>query len=320
MAKEKTKLDLDCRAPAAPAIQLVLQNRLEEMCALRDLALDWSDPEGVHDMRVASRRLRSALSDFKPYLRPGTLPRGRLKMIATALGTVRDEDVSLLALESLKSAAAEKIAEGIEAIAEERRLRRAQERLALEQKIDKAAMMDFQNDFLARLKTAVPNSEDAPLPGKPHPKPTFRRVGVEVITSRLQDLSAGSACIYDPARTKDLHRLRILAKRLRYAVELFSPCWIDEFRTLGKEVAKLQTSLGGLHDCDIWIAELGARIRTRNRNSDQSTYDPDAEAAVWLLRHFADERTKHYVDALIRWQEWQATGFLTGLQRVVRQN
>src|SRR5258708_39778425 len=104
------------------------------MCALRDRALDWNDPEGVHDMRVASRRLRSALADFKPYLRRGTLPRGRLKMIAAALGTVREEDVSLLALESLKTRVAERIAQGIEAIADERRRRRVPEPALLEKK------------------------------------------------------------------------------------------------------------------------------------------------------------------------------------------
>lgn len=76
---------------------------MKEMCALRNRALDWSDPEGVHDMRVAARRLRSALSDFKPYLRKSSIPTNRLKAIAKSLGTVRDEDVVLAALEELRS-------------------------------------------------------------------------------------------------------------------------------------------------------------------------------------------------------------------------
>src|SRR5258708_35338635 len=113
------------------------------MCALRDRALDWNDPEGVHDMRVASRRLRSALADFKPDLRCGTLPRGRLKMIAAALGTVRDEDVSLLALESLKTKVAEQIAQGIEAIADERRRRRLNNSAVIGQTIVNAVVSEF---------------------------------------------------------------------------------------------------------------------------------------------------------------------------------
>ena len=43
------------------------------MCSLRNQALNWSDPEGVHDMRVSSRRLRGALHDFRDRLvSPGT--------------------------------------------------------------------------------------------------------------------------------------------------------------------------------------------------------------------------------------------------------
>jgi CHAD domain-containing protein len=318
VARAKKIPDVDCRAPAAEAIQLVLRNRLEEMCVLRDRALDWSDPEGVHDMRVASRRLRSALADFKPYLRRGTLPRRRLKMIAAALGTVRDEDVSLMALESLKTKVAEPIAKGIEAIADERRHRRLHERASLERTIGNEAIFEFQQDFLARLETAVQGPAENSRSKSAHKTPTFRRLGVDVITQRLKGLREGSECIYDPTRMKELHRLRILAKRLRYAVELFASCWPDEFKTIAREVARLQTSLGGLHDCDIWIAELGRRIKKSNRA--RNAPDPHADAAVWLLQYFARERTTHHGDALVCWQDWQATGFLTKLKELVRKN
>ena len=69
-------------------------------------------------MRVASRRLRSALGDFKPYLRKGSIPISRLKAIAKSLGTVRDEDVVLGALEELRSKADEGVSEGIAVIAD----------------------------------------------------------------------------------------------------------------------------------------------------------------------------------------------------------
>src|SRR5467141_2521044 len=98
VAKRKRTAKVNCHGDAGKAIQLVLSARMEKMCKLRSRALNWSDPEGVHDMRVASRRLRSALADFKPYLRRGSLPLTRLKEIARSLGAVRDEDVVLAAL------------------------------------------------------------------------------------------------------------------------------------------------------------------------------------------------------------------------------
>jgi CHAD domain-containing protein len=312
---------LDCGAPAPQAIQLVLRNRLEEMCALRDRALDWSDPEGVHNMRVASRRLRSALADFKPYLYRGTLPRGQLKMIAAALGAVRDEDVSLLALESVKTKVDERVAAGIEAIADERRQRRLQGRAALEQAIRKEAIVEFQKEFLARVETAVRISGETSRSKAAQKKHTFRQVGVGVITNRLRDLSGGSECIYDPTRMKELHRLRILAKRSRYAVELFAPCWAEEFGTIAKEMARLQTSLGGLHDCDMWIDDVSARLKKSNRRKTDKANDPHYnDAAVWLLRYFARQRTKHYRDALSRWHQWQTRDFLNNLKNLLRKS
>lgn len=318
MAKQK-EMKLECDAPAARAIELVLRQLLESMCALRDRALDWSDPEGVHKMRVASRRLRSAVSDFKPYLRHGTLPPERLKMIAAALGAVRDEDVSLLALERLEQKVDEKVAAGIEAVAKARRGHRLKERKALQRAIGNTAIVEFTQDFLEGLEAATQSSQINSEPARKNH--TFRQIGVEVISARLKGLSEGSACIYDPTRMKELHRLRILAKRLRYAVELFSPCWKDEFKTIAKEVAQVQTSLGGLHDCDMWIAELGARLKKSNRAKRPARAgDPNSDAAIWLLHHFARERTDHYRDALARWQEWHATGLLKKLKKLLREN
>src|SRR6266478_4332749 len=102
MAKVKNITGLDCAGPANKMVQLVLRAQLKAMCGCRDKALDWKDPEGVHDMRVLSRRLRSAVSDFRPYVRKATFPRLKLRAIANSLGDVRDEDVALMALDELK--------------------------------------------------------------------------------------------------------------------------------------------------------------------------------------------------------------------------
>ena len=77
MAKAK-RISLKCNAPASAGIKLALVTRFEELQGWRKAALDWSDPEGVHSMRVASRRLRGALRDFAPFLRKRSLT-GALK-------------------------------------------------------------------------------------------------------------------------------------------------------------------------------------------------------------------------------------------------
>jgi len=70
--------------------------------------LDLGDIEGVHKMRVATRRLRAALEVFAPALdrRRGKRALHRVKVLAEALGERRDRDVQLEALEALEAATA----------------------------------------------------------------------------------------------------------------------------------------------------------------------------------------------------------------------
>ena len=107
MAKAKKIHGLQCSAPAAGGLRLVFTTRVGELLEWRKAALDWSDPEGVHSMRVASRRLRSAMRDFLPYLpkRSFASSTRRFKEIADLLGEVRDSDVAILALEEIEKKA-----------------------------------------------------------------------------------------------------------------------------------------------------------------------------------------------------------------------
>jgi len=319
MAKSNRVQGLDCSASAEKMIRLVLSAQLNAMCKHRKKALDWKDPEGVHDMRVLSRRLRSSMSDFKPYLRKAIFPRVKLSKLADSLGDVRDEDVALAALEELKVRARDVAAEGIEMLADESRKRRKQARAALESGIRKPVVDDFRKQFRDGLRTVtliVPKKGRRKKAATP--ALTFKSVGVEIIKARLKEFSTASSHLYFPFEIKELHELRILAKRLRYAVELFATCWGEDLEAIAKEIALLQTSLGELHDCDVWIDSLGTRLRqtARKRNADKDDLKL-REGAAWLLKHFARERIEHYRDALARWQQWQADGFLADVVLVL---
>src|SRR3982751_2671536 len=103
MAKAHQIEGIDCQAPANIGIRLVLLERFDEFLEFRVDALNWEDLEGVHSMRVASRRLRSALRDFAPYMKKREMAPTvkKIKTVADALGAVRDQDVAIEALQSL---------------------------------------------------------------------------------------------------------------------------------------------------------------------------------------------------------------------------
>jgi hypothetical protein len=98
------------------------------MFDLRATALRWEDIEGVHRMRVASRRLRSALRDFDDFIEGRGVPHRRLIDVAGALGEVRDQDVAIAALEKVRKKASGDVAEGIGLLIGERDALRARAR------------------------------------------------------------------------------------------------------------------------------------------------------------------------------------------------
>jgi len=308
--------NLDCGAGALASMGLVLQTRLAEVCAYREVALDFTDIEGVHSMRVASRRLRSALSDFQPHL-VRRVSRKRLKRIADALGAVRDEDVAIVRLEELTVELDGQIADGIHRLLDERRRKREQARAELQESINEAAVAKLSDKLGASIERAAGRDDSgAGVTGgsvEPPAGLSFRQAGREIIRERFTELEELGASLYRPRAVKQLHRMRIAAKRLRYAVELFTPCWGGHLEEFSKEVERLQKSLGELHDLDEWIAALGARLQACDGSrGDKTSADSSAltqEALVWLLARFAKDRARHYASALARWQEWRATDF-----------
>jgi CHAD domain-containing protein len=319
MAKAKIR-GLDCAAPADKMIPLILRAQLNAMCRHREAALNWKDPEGVHDMRVLSRRLRSTINDFRPYLRKSNLPRPKLRSIAGHLGEVRDLDVALIALQQLRSKAKGPAADGIKLLAAQLRAQRRTARVTLTNALQEHAIDDFRKQFLAKLAAmliVVPNEPSAEIDASPRAVP-FRLLGSEIINARLKDFVSASSSLYLPYQIKKLHELRILAKRLRYSMELFALCWGKEMEAMAKEIAQMQTSLGELHDCDVWIQNLGARLK---RSARKKTVEPAElklrDAASWLLKHFAGARTEHYRDAVSRWEQWEAEGFLEQIRAKV---
>lgn len=97
------EVELDCEAPFAVAAARVVGTRAKEVFEHAQGVLDLGDPERVHDMRVATRRLRAALEIFEPCF-PAKRRRKalkRVKALADALGARRDVDVEIELLEGI---------------------------------------------------------------------------------------------------------------------------------------------------------------------------------------------------------------------------
>lgn len=315
MAAAREIEGLDCGAGAHEGIARVLRTRFGEMYDLRGEALGHEDAKGVHDMRVASRRLRSALRDFGDFYERKGLPRRRLKEVAAALGEVRDHDVAIDALGEMRPAAGDAASEGIEHLINERRELRERARARLGIVLAEAPFAELHQKFFAWLERLGGGGDRRGARRAPGPAQgmRFRQAGLEVIEARVRELLELGDSLYRPFEFEPLHEMRISSKRLRYALELFSPCWGGRLKEIGREVSELQTALGDLRDCDTWVADLGPRL-DRRRDPSEAIVLRAADlsvrpAAAWLLNHFAKERGEHFSRALTLWQRWEAENF-----------
>lgn len=305
MAKAKRIKGIKCNDSAAAGIKQVLATRFEEMQGFQEAALDFSDPEGVHSMRVASRRLRSALRDFTPYIRKRDLTSllKQTKNIAAALGEVRDQDVAIEALEKLEKGSTAAAVVALKQLIETRKLVRDDARERLKEILVTNNTTEFATQFSAGIDTATALPEQA---AKAQKQLTFLKTSAAVIVERLKELEQLSDSLYKPFEVESIHEMRIAAKRLRYALELFQQCWGRPLAGYAKKVAGMQQALGDLHDCDVWIDSLGDRINETRRQKTADTSNDEALAGlIWLLGHFVKLRTKHLRQAYDLWREWE---------------
>jgi CHAD domain-containing protein len=126
MAKAQ-EIEVEPSEPYRHAAARVVRVRAAELFEYGDGVLDTSDIERVHDMRVASRRLRAVLEIFEPCF-PASEFKGVLrdvKQLADALGERRDPDVHIDALQAFSKALLAANKPGVARLIEEQRARQS---------------------------------------------------------------------------------------------------------------------------------------------------------------------------------------------------
>ena len=179
--------------------------------------------------------------------------------------------------------------------------------------LDKTQLDQLQSDFVAAIDAAT-TMDGTKAASKP--QITYLKMSRAVILDRLKELEKLSADVYKPFEVEALHDMRIAAKRLRYAVELFQSCWGRAIGTYAKRAARMQTALGDLHDCDVWIESFGEAIKKARKQKQ----DAEVAAFVWLLGHFVKLRTKHLRRAFAEWSKWEAQDLSGKLRESLRNN
>jgi CHAD domain-containing protein len=236
----------------------IIKKHLESLEAQIEGVRASEDIEAIHQMRVASRRMRSALAIFAPCFRKPVIKSilKDVRGVTGALGEARDLDVHL---EYIKGEApnfsSARLAPGIKRLI----LRLTQKRQEIQGHVTKAMQRFVKDDVIGTI-----NGWAGPLLGNSQGvylySPALYQLGFNAINQRLDELESRELIVRDPNEVTELHAMRISAKRLRYTVEVFEDLYGDQIKPFLIAVKKLQEILGNVHDLDVWIAMIPAFI------------------------------------------------------------
>lgn len=255
------------QGPAIDALQAIFSRYVRDLL-IADVGVRRDLPDSVHQMRVSCRRLRGALTTFRPLLdsESTSFLREELAWLATELGHVRDTEVQLTRL-------------GTDIIDEQARQfvsASLQGQLRAARSSALAALRSDRHDFLI---------EDLILLVAEPPVGTRAFDSVHDAVRECVDRPwrklkkhVDQAGIDSPA--EQWHRIRIDAKKARYAIEAVAPIFGTGFRTLGKSLSWVTDTLGSRQDAQVSMRTL-----------EEIAADAPAGIAFHLGRHAASCET-----------------------------
>ncbi len=209
-----------------------------------------ADIEALHDMRVATRRLRAAFEVFEEAFEPGKLApylKG-LRATGRALGSVRDLDVFMEKAAQYLNTLSESERDSLDPLLNAWRDQRENARNRMLAHLDSQEYTAFKRKFNVFLNTpgkgARQPSQDTPVPN------WVSEVAPVLIYTRLASVRAFDSFL-DNASTELLHALRIEFKKLRYTVEYFKEILGKKAEPVIDDLKALQDHLGDLNDAQV---------------------------------------------------------------------
>ena len=255
-------ISLGLDATSGDVLMAFLRKQTDELIS-EDPRARRDEPDGVHRMRVATRRLRSTLATYRPLLdRSRTDPvRAELAWLGAVLGGPRDAEVVRDHLQRQVSLLAPELVQGpvLERIERESASRHEAAHAELVQALDG----DRYLLLLDALDDLVIHPPLQPIASRPA-RAGLRRL-VSRAARRFDVLAARADKNADPQqRAVLLHDVRRAAKRARYAADLVRPVFGDDAARLAAAMEQIQEVLGEYQDsvtAQPVIAEIAAAAR-----------------------------------------------------------
>jgi len=240
--------NVELAMPIGEAAYAVLRKQFAEIVRHEPGTRLGADPEELHDMRVATRRLRAALSLFRPWLAPQSeYLRVEFGWVARLLGGVRDLDVQIGNLEL------EPEHDDLAPLVDVLQGRRREVRERMLAGLDSRSFALLLSDFTSMLAEGPP--EGSPPTATEAPK---------LVNRRYRRFRALADALTPESPATDYHALRLRGKRLRYALEFFASPYGSEAERAVRALQQLQDVLGEHQDAEVAIHQLHDLIESEH--------------------------------------------------------
>ncbi len=270
------RVPLDPGADAGEAFTVVARACLRHLRLNEAVFLDTRDPEALHQIRVALRRLRSAFTLFRPLFAAdpaAAILRDEIKRVTEPFGRARNLDVFLdetLAPE-IERRPDEAGLHDLRALLGAERERAATAVLAI---LDSAAWRGLIIDLVAWIEAGP--WRRAAKTERSRPAEDFAAEVLERLRRRIKRRGRR----LDRLEPEERHRVRIEAKKLRYGAEFFAGLYTEgkarrRHKAFVTALAALQDRLGALNDIAT-AHEIGADLVPPERRTADAFPDPAA--------------------------------------------
>jgi CHAD domain-containing protein len=253
----RAALRLSCRTTTTDFAAAALRRLLEEWQAQEPPARLGEDPEALHALRVAGRRMDSVLSLFCDHL-PAALVKSRpkLKSLLDCMGAVRDADIRLEALRAFGHSLGEEDRGALAPLLRHLEAERGEAQSRMLRALDAKPTRHWLERLPARL------ARPAPAAISPFPRsPQALRAVPDLIRYRYRKLRKCARRLSSESSMSEYHNVRVRTKKLRYALEAIAPTYAQPANEMLAALLELQGRLGTQHDCEV-IGEYLTRLAT----------------------------------------------------------
>ncbi|MEA4906583.1 MAG: CHAD domain-containing protein [Chloroflexi bacterium] len=279
------------------------------------------DIEYIHRMRVASRRLRTALSVFEKCYPPVkiSLWQKEIRKVTRALSEVRDTDVQIDRLSQVLNRTREaNLRSGIRRLM----LRLKQKRDRQQAGVTRAMDELVKNRVLKEMDKKITASLLKNNAGSVYSRDLYQ-LSADLVQQGLDHLLEYDPITTQPEEVEKLHEMRIAAKHLRYTLEIFLPLYPGEIKPVVQAIRKVQEQLGDIHDLDVWIQFLPIFMK-EEREFTRAYFGHERPFYFLLpgLNYFLEDCQQNRIASFQKfssdWQAWKADCVWDSLQATLR--